>query len=126
LIPFGYLRDRLFLVCCGLYVLNRWVIKPSVPGGFFAFWFNDLLLMPCAVPVCLWLWRQAGLRRKDVPPTAAETVGLLLLWTLMFEVAGPRLTARATADWRDAAAYAAGALLAWIWWNRRGLWAGRG
>lgn len=118
--PFRYLHDRLFLVCCGLYALNRWVIKPVFPGGFFAFWFNDLLLMPCAAPVCLWIWRQAGLRKHDHPPAAGEMLLLFVLWTSLFEVAGPFLTTRATGDWNDVAAYAAGALIAWLWWNAGG------
>jgi hypothetical protein len=119
LTPFGYLRDRLFLVCCGLYAANRLAVKPALPHGFFAQWFNDLLLMPCAVPVCLWLWRRTGLRTHDLPPTAAETAALLVLWSLLFEVAGPHLATRATGDWRDVIAYAAGALAAWLWWNRK-------
>lgn len=115
---FAYLRDRLFLFSCALYVLNRWAIKPLVPHGFFAWWMNDLLLIPCAAPVCLWIERKAGLRKHDRPPQAWEIVFLLVLWSVLFEVAAPRFIARATGDWLDVAAYATGGLLAWLWWNR--------
>ena len=117
---FGYLRDGLFLAACGIYAVNRWAIKPLAPTGFFACWFADFLLIPCAAPVALWIERKVGIRRSDCPPTATELVFLLVLWSVLFEVIAPRFLARATADWRDVAAYAAGAALAWLWWNRGG------
>ena len=116
---FRYLGDGLFLASCALYIVNRWLVKPLTgPDGFFAWWFNDLLLIPCAVPICLWLEKHLGLRRHDRPPTAVEVAFLLVLWTVLFEIAGPRLFVHATGDWLDIAAYATGALLAWLWWNR--------
>ncbi len=108
----------MFLVACGLYAVNRWVIKPLAPGGFFGWWFNDLLLMPCALPILLWLQRRSGLRRTDAPPSAREIVFVLVLWSVLFEVVAPRFFSRSTGDWRDVAAYAAGALIAGLWWNR--------
>ena len=109
----------MFLFCGALYVLNRWLIKPLVEPGFFAWWFNDLLLVPCAVPVLLWLERLCGLRRHDAPPTGTEILTVLILWSILFEVVAPHLFAHATGDWRDVLAYAAGAVFAWWWWNRR-------
>ncbi len=117
---FRYLRDGLFLTCGALYVLNRWLIKPLVAPGFFTWWFNDLLLMPCAIPVLLWLERRSGLRRHDNPPSGGEILAVLVLWSVLFEVLAPHLFPHATADWRDVIAYAAGASFAWWWWNRRG------
>ncbi len=111
--------DGLFLASCALYIVNLWLVKPLArPDGFFAWWFNDLLLMPCAVPVCLWQEKQLGLRRHDRPPTTGEMVFLLILWSALFEVVGPHLFVHATGDWMDVAAYAAGGLVAWLWWNR--------
>ncbi|MBE2179790.1 MAG: hypothetical protein IAE97_04905 [Chthoniobacterales bacterium] len=115
---FGYLRDGLFLAACALYAANRWLIKPVAPGGFFGSWFNDVLLIPCAVPVLLWLERRTGIRRTDVPPTVAEIAFVLVLWSVLFEVIAPRFAARATGDWLDVAAYTAGAVVAALWWNR--------
>lgn len=98
--------------------MNRWAIKPLAPHGFFGWWLNDLLLIPCAAPLCLWIERKAGLRKHDRPPDAREIVFLLVLWSLLFEVLSPRLIARATGDWLDVVAYATGGFLAWLWWNR--------
>jgi hypothetical protein len=115
---FSYLRDGLFLLACGLYATNRWVVKPLAPDGFFAWWFNDLLLVPCAVPVLLWLQRRSGLRQTDAPPSAGEIVFILVLWSVLFEVVAPHFFLRATGDWWDVAAYGIGGLIAGLWWNR--------
>lgn len=116
--PFAYLRDRVFLAACVLYAANRWLLKPLAPHGFLGWWFADLLLIPCAAPVLLWIERRVGLRSHDRPPTAAEIVWLLALWSFLFEVVAPRFLPHATGDWRDVVAYAAGGLVAWAWWNR--------
>jgi hypothetical protein len=50
---FGYVFDPLFLVCCALYAVNRWLIKPHCHIVFFHSWFNDILLIPCALPPLL-------------------------------------------------------------------------
>ena len=115
---FAYLRDGLFLAGCVLYAANRWLIKPWSAGGFFAWWFSDLLLIPCAAPVLLWIERRTGLRRHDNPPTAGEIGFLLVLWSVLFEWIAPHFISRATSDWRDIVAYAVGGLIAWAWWNR--------
>ncbi len=115
---FGYLRDGLFLTSCALYAANRFVLKPLVPGGFFSWWFSDLLLIPCAAPVSLWIERRLGLRSHDRPPTVGEILFLLVLWSVLFEVVAPRFLPQATGDWHDVVAYALGAALALSWWNR--------
>lgn len=117
--PFRYLRDPVWLAACALYVLNRWVIKPHISGAFFHSWFNDLLLIPCALPPMLWLHRRMNLRAHDGAPTTAEVLGHLVFWTLLFEVAGPRFMPHATGDWMDAIAYATGAVLALACWRGR-------
>ena len=116
---FRYLGDGLFLASCSLYIFNRWLVKPLAgPDSLFAWWFNDLLLMPCAVPLCLWLERRLALRGHDRPPTGAEIVFLWALWSVLFEILGPGWFPGATGDWIDVAAYAAGGIFAWAWWNR--------
>lgn len=116
---FAYWRDPLFLVSCGLYALNRWVVKPRVHNPFLLFHFNDLLLIPCALPLLLWLHARLGWRSRDQAPTVAETAFHLLVWSVLFEWIGPRIIARATGDPWDVVAYVAGGLLATLWWNRR-------
>lgn len=118
---FRYLRDPLFISACSLYAINRWAVKPLAPHGFFAWWFNDFLLIPCAAPVCLWIEKKTGARKHDMPPTAGEVAFLFVLWSVLFEIVAPHFIVRATGDWRDVLAYAAGGILAWAWWNRPAL-----
>lgn len=118
---FGYLRDRLFLLCCALYSLNRWLIKPHVHSAFFRNHFNDLLLIPCALPPVLLAQRRLGLRANDGMPTSVEIALHLVVWSILFEVAGPHIFRWAVGDPRDVLAYAAGGVLAGLWWWRHRL-----
>jgi hypothetical protein len=113
---FRYLRDPLFLAGCVLYATNRWVIKPHVHAAFFHFWFNDTLLIPCALPPLLWAHRRLGLRVHDQPPTALEIAAHVAGWSVLFEFIGPHIM-RTTGDPWDVAAYLAGALVAFCWWR---------
>ncbi|MBL9216147.1 MAG: hypothetical protein JNG83_11780 [Opitutaceae bacterium] len=113
---FRYALDPLCLAACGLYAAGRWGLQPRVAGGFWHHPFTDLLLIPAGLPLVLWLQRRLGLRPHDRPPHWAE-VGLhLIVWTVAAEVLAPRLAGSAVGDWRDALAYAAGALVAGGWW----------
>ena len=113
---FGYWRDPLFLICCGLYALNRWGVKPHVHSPFLHGQFNDLLLIPCALPLVLWLQRRLGLRKHGAPPTFSEIALHLLVWSVVCEGLGPRFM-HTTGDVWDVVAYTAGGLLAWVWWH---------
>ena len=113
---FVFYRDWAFWVGCTAYSTNRWVLKPHLPSIFLRAHFNDVWLIPCALPVVLWLherfgWRVAG------PPTVGEIAAHLVGWSVLFEWAGPHYLPWATADAWDVACYAAGALLAWGWWR---------
>jgi hypothetical protein len=114
--PFRYWRDPLCLVCCALYALNRWGLKPHVHSPFLRGQFDDLLLIPCALPLVLWLQRKLGLRKHDVPPTVSEIAFHLAVWSVLFEVIGPRIM-RVTGDPLDVLAYVAGGLVAALWWQ---------
>jgi hypothetical protein len=116
--PFRYLRDPLFLTGCAAYAVNRWIFKGQTPSGFLHSYFNDLWLMPCALPPVLWVHRLCGWRSHDEPPRFSEIFSHLVFWSLLFEWLGPLLAARATADVLDVIAYAAGAIAAWGWWRR--------
>lgn len=117
---FKYLSDRLFLACVALYALNRWGVKPSLAEGevFFRGHFNDLLVIPCALPPVLLLHRLLGLRRTDRPPDAYEVALHLAVWSVFFEVLAPLAVRSARADAWDVVAYCAGGLAAWAAWNR--------
>ena len=117
---FRYLRDPLCLASWALYGANRWLLKPLAPAGeqFFRGHFNDLLLVPCALPPLLLLHRRLGWRDPASAPTAREVVFHLAVWSVVFELAAPRFVGRATADAWDVLAYWAGGVVAWGCWNR--------
>lgn len=115
---FGYLRDGLFLLTCSLYAINRWAIIPHSSNSFLRFHFNDLLLMPCALPPLLFLQRRLGLRTDDRVPSPGEITLYLIVWSVLFEVIGPHITRRATGDPLDVIAYVMGGIVAGLWWNR--------
>ena len=118
---FRYERDPLFLLCCSLYALNRWGLKPRVHSAFLHDHFNDLLLMPCALPLLLRMYRWLGLRQHDRPPEPGEIALYCCVWSILFEVIGPRLVSFSVGDPWDAAAYASGGVLAGCWWHRHSL-----
>ena len=78
---FRYVLDPLCLGACALYALNRWGLKPHTHLALFRFWFNDALLIPCALPLMLQVYRWLGLRRHDDAPTGAEILGYLVVWS---------------------------------------------
>lgn len=105
------------MTCCALYALNRWGIKPHTHIALFRFWFNDLLLIPCALPPLLQLHRWLRLRDHDRMPTTGEIAGHLVFWSVLFEGAGPHMMRGVTGDWGDVLAYTIGALVAIVWWR---------
>lgn len=118
MIRFRYAGDGLCLAGCCLYALNRWLVAPRLPPGFFHSYFNDLLLIPCALPPILLIHRKLALRTHDRCPSLRE-IGLHLgLWSLLFEWIGPHWITHATADPFDIVAYTIGAGIAALWWHR--------
>lgn len=113
---FGYLRDPLFLTACASYALNRWWLKSHVHSAFLHGQFNDCLLIPCALPLVLWMQRRLDLRRHDDFPSIGEIAFHVAIWSVLCEVIGPHLM-RTTGDARDVLAYAAGGFIAWLWWR---------
>jgi hypothetical protein len=119
-VPFRYWRDPLCIAACAAYAVNRWLLKPHFAmGPFMHGHFADCLLIPAALPLVLWLQRMLGLRTHDDAPTGGEIFLHLAVWTFIAEAAGPLLTHRGTADWRDVAAYSAGAAIGHLLWRRR-------
>ncbi len=117
---FGFWTDRLFLIGCAAYLLNRCVLKPHFRNAFLHGYFNDLWLIPCALPLVLWFHRRCHWR-ADTPPTLWEVGSHLVLWSVLFEWWGPKLIHSTVGDWRDTVCYWIGGLIAWLWWNRETL-----
>ena len=117
--PFAYGRDPLCLIAIGLYALNRWGLNSWLDFPVLHDHFNDLLLIPAALPLVLWLQRLLGWRQHDRGPDAKEIALHLIVWGLIAEGIGPHLFDHATRDWRDLAAYTVGAVLSGLWWRYR-------
>lgn len=118
---FRYWRDPLFLIAVGGYALNRWALKPWVDSSFLHGQFNDLLLIPAALPVLLWCQRRIGVRDHDRSPTGMEIALHLGVWSVVCEWVGPVLLGRGTSDPWDVVVYTLGAIGAGCWWNRNRL-----
>lgn len=118
---YPYLADPLWLGACLLYAVNRGWWRQASGLPFFAGQFNDLLLIPCALPVLLWVQRCLGLRDHDRFPEPGEVALHLVVWSVIAEGIGPRLIPWAVGDLRDVAAYALGGLFAGLWWHHGGI-----
>lgn len=118
--PFRYLRDPLFLVCLGLYFINRLVLKPFIPNPISQSYLNDLICIPFWVPIMLWTMRVIRIRRDDRPPLAHEILIPLIIWSIAFELIAPysdRYRGLAYSDPLDILCYACGALIAGLFWQ---------
>ena len=114
---FRYAADPLCLLCVGAYVWNR-IWSPSEDlHWLFASYFGDFLLIPCALPVLLWLQRKLRLRSHDQFPSLKETAATCGLWSLLFEGVFPYELGLGVSDAADVVAYVAGAMVAALWWS---------
>jgi hypothetical protein len=114
---FRYLADPLFLLASSLYALNRFVLKPRVHSAFLHNHFNDLLLIPCALPPLLLMQRLLKLRADDEFPKLSEIALYLTVWSILFEVLGPYIIPWTVGDPWDVVAYTVGAAFAALWWR---------
>ncbi len=116
---FRYALDPLCVFACALYALNSWGLKPALSAWpFIQGQLNDVLLIPAALPLVLWLQRRLGLRADDAMPGAGEIALHVAVWAAIAEGAGPFLLHRGTADWWDVVAYCVGAAVACALWRR--------
>jgi hypothetical protein len=114
---YRYFLDPVCVIACGLYAVNRWCVPLALKGPFLRNHFDDLLLIPAALPLILWLQRRLRLRTVDIPPDWREIGMHLVVWSIAAEVIGPRLFPQATGDIWDVAAYTAGAVVAGVIWS---------
>jgi hypothetical protein len=118
---FRYVRDPLFVLCTVLYLTNCWLLKPNLPASELVFrnYFDDLLLVPCLLPILLLAHGCLALRSDDAYPTAREVVIHLVVWSVCFELIGPMLHYSAVGDPLDVAAYCLGGIASLGIWARR-------
>jgi hypothetical protein len=114
---FGYARDPVCVVACAGYATNRWLLPAALRGAFMRNYFSDLLLIPAALPLVLWLHRRIGLRPADTKPQWSEIFLHVAVWSVAAEVIAPHLFARATGDPWDVAAYTGGAIVSGLIWR---------
>lgn len=115
---FRYALDPLCLAACALYALNRWVLKPAFPASTFLHGhLADVLLIPAALPLVLWLQRRLAVRTHDATPSVGEVAMHLVVWAILAEGVGPFFLHQGTADGWDIAAYSAGAVASSVWWS---------
>ena len=115
---FRYAADLVCVAGCALYAANSWWWKSLAHPGFLHSHFDDLLLIPCALPLVLWVHRRLGWRAHDAPPEFREIWLHLVVWSLAAEAFAPHFC-QATGDPLDVLAYATGALPAWCCWRSR-------
>jgi hypothetical protein len=123
ILMFLYIRDPLFLSSCLLYACNQFLLKPLLPNEelFFHGYFNDLLLIPCALPPLLLIHQYLSIRGSNELPSFQEVLTHLIIWSLLFEWIGPILIATATSDLGDIFSYWAGGMVSWMLWNKRSI-----
>ncbi len=114
---FGYARDPVCFISCAFYGANRWCLPIALKGPFLRNHFDDLLLIPAALPLILWLQRRFRLRTSDAPPDWREVLMHLVVWSIAAEIIGPHLFSHAMGDVWDVVAYTAGAVVATVIWK---------
>jgi len=107
------------LISCAFYAANRWCLPATLKGPFLRNHFDDLLLIPAALPLILWLQCGLRLRTTDAPPDWREVLMHLVVWSVAAEVVGPHLFSHATGDILDVVAYTAGAVVATVIWSAK-------
>lgn len=121
----GGLTDPVFLVSCAAYAAQRWLVLPHLGACAWRSHGADLLLLPAALPVALWLQRRVGVRDAAWPPTPFDILFHWASWSVAAEVLAPAVSPRATGDVLDVVAYGVGAAVAvaaWCWfpgWRSR-------
>lgn len=117
---FGYWRDPLFLLCFGVYVVNREWIKPNLHhySPLFHGHLNDTLTVPVALPIYLLVYRRIGLRPDDEPPRWWEIACHLAVWILFFKWVGPLEMHVGVYDPIDDWCMLGGGIVAWLLWQR--------
>ncbi len=117
---FSYLSEPIFIVSLSAYALNQLLIILNFPflNAFQLYYFNDLLLIPCCLPLLIFVIHKLDYR-DSIPPTLIEVVIVLIIWSIFFEFIGPYYLHQGTGDILDIVVYWGGGTIAWFLWNGR-------
>lgn len=118
--PFRYLADPVCISSLILYPINRFYLKPHHIGGWFTHgYLNDVLCLPLFVPMILYAQYVIGLRKHAAYPSAWEIFQNWLAFIFIFQVVIVRFpkTFIAAGDPWDILAYAAGGIIAGVYWS---------
>jgi len=114
---FKYGLDPLCLLACFIYAVNRWYLKPHFAGEFIHGHLNDLLVIPAALPIILWVQRLCGVRKDDQFPTVSEIAFHWLVWSIVCEGISPLFMPWSIADWQDVLDYGISGVVAGFVWE---------
>lgn len=114
---YKFLKDKLFIISVILYLINSLTIRMGINNNYFMRnYFNDLLLIPVALPIVLYLIKLFKFR-NDNYPSFSEIFICLIVWSIMFEFVGPKIMNKGTADIYDVLAYSVGAIISYAIWR---------
>lgn len=114
---FRGLGDPLCLLACALYLMNRLWMRSHLGGAFLQGHFDDMLMVPAALPMVLWIHERVHWRPVGALPTFSEVVAHVGIWSFVCEVLGPHLNSRAVGDPLDVLCYVVGGVGSWLWWH---------
>lgn len=111
------LKDPFWMVSIACYAFHKCWQLVSPGSGWMDHYWNDLWMLPCALPMILSLYVVLGLREPTACPTWAEILWHGVLWGLMAEFVGPLLFKHSVGDPWDLLAYAVGGVVFFCRWH---------
>ncbi len=112
------LRDPFWIIAITCYALHKCWQAVYPDSGWMDHYWNDLWMLPCALPLILSVYGLLGLRELAIRPSGAEILWHGVLWGLMAEFVGPLCFKHAVGDPWDLVAYAVGGFVLFYRWHR--------
>lgn len=117
---YKFLLDPIFLISILLYSINKSLLiftsylnKISLLTGYF----NDLLLIPCVLPLLIFIINKLGFRSYKYSPQTSEVIITISIVVIICEFIGPFILIKGTYDLVDILAYSLGGLISLILWK---------